>query len=97
MENLFECPLCSAKAAKIFARDNTFLIFKCAGCGFMHYNKISGKVKRGVIEGEKPYGSGKVRETYFRTPNSPYGGSFLDALMSTLEELSKHGPRTCKS
>jgi rubredoxin len=102
MENLFECPLCGIKAAKIFARDNPFIIFKCPKCGFVYYDKMSGEAAKGTIEGEKPYGSrcmrgvfvsddGTVRETYFRTPNSPYGGSFLDALMSMLEELSKHG------
>jgi hypothetical protein len=100
MENLFECPLCGVKAAKIFARDNPFLIFKCPKCGFVHYDKMSGEAVKGTIEGEKPYGSkcmrgmfvsddGRVRETYYRTPNSPDGGSFLDVLISMLEE--KHG------
>ena len=100
MENLFECPLCGVKAARIFARDNPFIIFKCARCGFVYYDKMSGEAVKGTIAGEKPYGSrcmqgvfasenGKIRERYFRTPNAPYGGSILDFLLAMIEETLK--------
>jgi hypothetical protein len=32
---------------------------------------------------------GKIREHYFRTPNAPCGGSFLDFLLAMVEETLK--------
>ena len=97
---VFRCPICGLKKATIFAWDNPFVIFKCPECGFIYYSKGSGEAVKGFIEGERPYGSrcmegvfvsldGKIRTSYYRTPNAPYGGSFLDFLVSMVEELQK--------